>query len=112
MRLSVEKSGKKGVLACKGELTINQANALKKALTRALKKVQHLVLDLKNVEGLDVSCLQLFCAAHKTAAQSKKKLVLGKDMPEDVINDLSRLGYLRPVGCMQQDNCLWKEGGV
>lgn len=113
MRLTVDKSGRKGVLRLKGMLTIRQAEDLKKALLRALKKVKELEIDMKKVDEIDIACLQLLCSAHKTAAKSKKKLVLGNNVPDEIIQDIMCSGYFRPVGCINKDRdkCLWKDGG-
>jgi anti-anti-sigma factor len=113
MRLTVDKSGKKGVLRLKGMLTISQAEELKKTLIKALKKVNELEVDLKKVDEIDISCLQLLCSAHKTAAKSSKRLVLGSDVPEDITHNIMHSGYFRTVGCInkEKDKCLWKDGG-
>jgi anti-anti-sigma factor len=113
MRLTVDKSGKKGVLKLKGMLTISQADDLKNALIKAFKKVTELEVDLKKVDEIDISCLQLLCSAHKTAVKSRKRLVLGGDVPEEIVQNIMHSGYYRPVGCInkQKDKCLWKDGG-
>jgi anti-anti-sigma factor len=113
MRLTVDKSGRKGTLKLKGMLTISQAEDLKKALVKALKKVTELEVDLQKVDEIDIACLQLLCAAHKTASKSNKKLVLGNDISDEIIHDIMSSGYFRPVGCINKDRnkCLWKEGG-
>ncbi|MCR4321812.1 MAG: STAS domain-containing protein [Candidatus Brocadiaceae bacterium] len=76
LNFTVEQPGAVGALALEGELTISRAGELRAALINALDKVSHLQLNFGKVTDIDLSCLQLICSAHKTAAGMKKRLTV------------------------------------
>jgi len=76
MNIHAEQPGAVGALALEGELTIGRAGELRTALINALDKVTHLQLNFEKVTDIDLSCLQLICSAHKTAAGMKKRLTV------------------------------------
>ena len=76
MNIHAEQPGAVGALALEGELTIGRAGELRTALINALDKVSHLQLNFEKVTDIDLSCLQLICSTHKTAAGMKKRLTV------------------------------------
>jgi len=72
----VEKEGAVGVLTLEGDQTIQYSNELRTFLLKSFDSVHHVVLDVERVTSLDLSCLQLICSAHKTAAGMKKRLTV------------------------------------
>ncbi|UCG78284.1 MAG: STAS domain-containing protein [Nitrospirota bacterium] len=112
MRLSVDKSGKKGVLRPKGELTLLRADEMKKALMRALKKVKQLEIDLAGADDLDAACLQLICSAHRSAINAKRKITLKDTVPASVKDRLVFYGYVdAKCDIKGQNDCLLASGG-
>lgn len=107
--ITVEKKGKKQVLVINGELTIEHAVELKKALHQSLKDGERVVLDLSKVTEMDLSSLQLLCSAHKTSVNLKKTLELRHDNTGIFKEAVTRAGYTRYSGCtMETENsCLW-----
>ncbi|MBA3014120.1 MAG: STAS domain-containing protein [Proteobacteria bacterium] len=63
-------------LKLSGELTLGFATELKEALTQALNAAPEIVIELENDAEVDLSCLQLFCAAHQTAMSLGLKMSL------------------------------------
>ena len=112
MRLNVNKSGSKGVLKLKGELTLLCAEDLKKALVRALKKVEHLVIDMQQVTEIDISCIQLFCSAHRTFIGKNRQLVIADTVSEGIKGSIVNSGFPNRARCLNEgeSGCLWKGG--
>lgn len=63
-------------LKLSGELTLDSATELKEALKQALKAAPEIIIELDSNAEADLSCLQLFCAAHQTALSQGLKLSL------------------------------------
>jgi anti-anti-sigma factor len=108
--IKIEKKGRKNVITISGEMTIENAAALKDALIHSLKNVKHIVMDLDNITDMDLSCLQLLCSAHRTSAGAQKTLELKSGYPEVLKRAAREAGYLRNSGCTleTEDGCLWK----
>lgn len=85
---------KTGALTLSGDLIIDHIDAVKEAFIQALDKYNDLTVHIKKLELIDFSCLQLFCAAHKSAVQQKKKLTF--QIPsDDAFNKLlTQTGFL------------------
>jgi anti-anti-sigma regulatory factor len=91
----VETDDGSATLVLEGKCTVENAGALRKILHDALTRAQVLELDMKDVETVDITFLQLLVAAHKTAASLGRTLkVTGEPSPsvvqliEDVGADL------------------------
>lgn len=88
----VEKEGAVGILTLEGDQTIQYSNELRTALLKSFDSVHHVVLDVERVTSLDLSCLQLICSAHKTAAGMKKRLTVTGN-PEIFKKAMEEAGY-------------------
>ena len=113
MDFQIEESTKTGRMILSGEMGIQQAAALKDQLLNVQDSVEHLVLDIQGVTGLDVSTLQLFCSAHRTFMKLRKQLTLTRPLPPALMEFLKSAGFARgKETCVDQDGtCLWvKEG--
>ncbi len=110
MNYSFQQSGETGVLTFRGTLTIENAAELKSVLADALAASAALVLDATGIETADLSCLQLFCSAHKSAAGAGKRLELLSSHGEFAAV-LRAAGYCRHSGCLRPScsDCLWIE---
>ncbi len=107
----VEESGDKKTLSINGELKIQDAAELQKVLIESLENTEHLDLNLENVTGIDMSCLQLLCSAHKTMSSSDRRLTLSSSYPEVVREAVNDSGYQQFKGCEsdKDETCLWVE---
>ena len=76
LNFTVEQPGVVGVLTLEGDQTIQYSNELRTALLKSFDSVHHVLLDVERVASLDISCLQLICSAHKTAAGMEKRLTV------------------------------------
>jgi anti-anti-sigma factor len=108
--MKIKKNGNKNTLDLSGELNINCAQELKNALVQTLKNADHVVLNLADVTGMDLSCLQLLCSAHKTSAKSKKSFVMNAALPDALKDAVKRTGYSGNFNCTAGTvmSCLWK----
>lgn len=108
----VDAGKKKGMeLAFEGELTIQKVADLKVQLVEALGAHEGLVVNLKDVSRADLTILQLFCSAHRTAQQAGKFFKL-TNVSEAVEKAVTDVGFLRDnMACGQEcdDSCLWVE---
>ncbi len=98
------------VLTLKGELSISHAAQLKSELIQALDAAPRIVIDVNAVTDVDLSALQLICAAHKSAVAKGKQLILAPDLPETLTRQIQRAGLMDGHHCGRDSSadCLWK----
>ncbi len=113
--LKTEKTeaGREGTLSLWGDLTMACARENKDVLLEALENVDTLHLNLQDVESVDVSLIQIICAAHRECAMSGKKITLYE--PGEVVGELlSKAGYCKQLGCPEglKATCLWGNARV
>jgi len=111
MKMNVDNSGLIGILSLRGDLTRRTAVRLRNELIKAIEKVDHLVLDMKEVGDIHSSCLQLFCSAHRVAMMSHKKIDIEYPVPQGIIDAIAGREDFKQTNCrlMCENNCLWKE---
>jgi anti-anti-sigma regulatory factor len=85
-------------LKLEGRCVVDHADELKTALIDALKSEGHLVIDLERVSEVDLSCLQLFCSAHKSSLLLSKHFSLANP-PECYLRVAEDAGYHRVLSC-------------
>lgn len=109
LTVSNTESGKEGVLSLTGDLTLVEALETQKILLEAIGEVDLLHIDLKEIESVDISFIQLLCAAHRECLFSKKKIFVQGDMTGTIKEFLERAGYSKQHGCLSgaQGSCLW-----
>lgn len=107
-----EEAAGSGTLLIEGELTIFNAEEFRLALLDSLTKVNHLVLDVSNVESIDLTGLQLFCSAHRTFCVRGKSVVV-KGINVDSIKYLAQESGLGDNSCdiSEMSKCFWAQGG-
>ncbi len=107
----VEESDDKKTLTINGELKIQDAAELQKVLIESLENTEHLDLNLENVTGIDMSCLQLLCSAHRTMSSLDKRFTLSSSYSEIVREAVNDSGYQQFKGCEsdKDESCLWVE---
>jgi len=60
------------VIRAEGELTSRTSGEFKNHLTEALERYQEIVVDLRQVETIDLACLQLLYCAKQIAHDAKR----------------------------------------
>jgi anti-anti-sigma regulatory factor len=104
-----QQSGKQGNLTLDGDLTVNRAEELRMLLIKALIDADQVRVEFGPVTGVDLSCLQLLCSAHRSAGRMQRRLSLSGDWPEPFKQTVEQAGYARHTGCRldSDHSCLW-----
>ena len=112
MTFQFERSGKKGILTLTGSLTIDRADELRSILLESRNKVQQMVVKLKDVSAVDLTCFQVLCSAHRLFVAEKKRLSLSPESDEVFQEMMQRSGFTRIKACGQDLNseCFWERG--
>lgn len=110
--MSVESQGAllPAVLKFEGRCTVERAHELKAILSESLQGHEAIVIDLEALTEVDLSCLQILCAAHRLSLRLNKRLQLGAERPEVFDRAVRTAGFARTLGCHKDPNmtCLWK----
>jgi anti-anti-sigma regulatory factor len=102
--------GTSWALTIEGALTLPYINEIRDTLLGTMRQADDIVIDMHAVTDLDVSGLQVMCAAHKSAVSLGKRLALA-GAPPGVTEAAGRAGYARRSSCINgaEDRCLWGE---
>ncbi|OGU04556.1 MAG: sulfate transporter [Geobacteraceae bacterium GWC2_58_44] len=100
------------ILHVAGTATIGEAFLLREALMEALEAVGDLRVDLSGVTGIDITGLQLLCAAHQSAEKSGKHFEVHDNGNEVFRKVVADAGFQRHVGCACDitSSCIWVGG--
>lgn len=98
------------VLRFEGRCTIERVHELKSILSESLDRDDAVVVDVGALSEVDLSCLQILCAAHRTSLRQNKVLQLGRDRPLIFDRTVRTAGFARTLGCHKDPDkpCLWK----
>lgn len=106
MEFSEDDSGSSGTLTLTGPLTIQHAQPLKEIFLKAIGAVEKLVVNLEQVEEMDLTALQLFCAAHRNLMESGKTLAVEGTIPESVHKAVWESGFTACAG-KDDNSTIW-----
>jgi anti-anti-sigma regulatory factor len=100
------------ILKLEDRWTIERAHELKGVLVTALSGHDQVLIDIEEVTEVDLSFLQLLCAAHRTSLKKNKHFALRDRQSEAFSRVLRDAGYARTLGCHGDPykSCLWKGG--
>lgn len=96
-----------------GSLTIETSGELHKALAESLEESQQVTLNLRAVENIDMTGMQVICSGCKTAAIMGRGFDCEPDsMPACMMSFGSSIGGPQGLPCSQNDNkpCIWYGG--
>lgn len=99
-----------GTLALGGALTIESAAELKAALLRALDEAPVVALRFEDDARPDVSCVQLLCAAHRSAMRRGTTFALRGPLPATLAAVVGEFAPCVP-GAAAGAVCLWEGRG-
>lgn len=101
--------GREGILSFKGNITVMEAQKTHELLLEVVDKVDILFIDLKGIESVDVSFIQLLCATHRECFFSEKSIYLKGNANDPMVKCLERAGYSKQRGCYDaaRESCLW-----
>ena len=106
-------SGSSNVIRLTGDLTISRAAEILSLLKESIQARDEIRISLQEVTRIDLSCLQLLCSAHRTAAAKSKVLTLETPVPDALRKLIRQAGFKRRNGCAfsPNTNCLCFDGG-
>ncbi len=109
LKVTRTEAGIEGTLSLEGDLTMAEAKDTKNVLLEAIGEVDTLLLDLQKIESVDVSFIQVLCAAHRECLLSEKSIFLRDEVSDIMATLLARAGYSKQCGCFPaaQKSCLW-----
>jgi anti-anti-sigma regulatory factor len=81
------------VLIMEGALTIERAGEVKEMILNAMRNSATVVMRFMENSRIDISFLQLVCAAHRSALSSGKHLKLVQDIPDSLLKEIRSAGY-------------------
>ncbi len=112
MELPMDDQKNEATVVLAGDLKIPQAGPLKDTLLQALNGDKDLVLNIDQVKEVDVACLQVFCAAHRTFLQAGRQLIFNGPLPPQFLQSMKEAGFGRERGCTlnRTKTCLWAQG--
>ena len=110
MKVTTRKN--KSFLKLDGEMNISRATDLKDALLESLEKAETVEINLNDVTGIDLSCLQLLCSAHRSASKEGKALTIKDPSLPLYIEARKNAGFMYSKSCrhVTTDDCLWVGG--
>jgi anti-anti-sigma regulatory factor len=99
-------------VAVSGALTIERSGEFRQILTNALAGAQRVVLDVGQLHDIDLTALQLICAACKTAAAADKTFIFAGPLPDCLMALKDGIGVCQNSPCSQNGNapCIWFGG--
>jgi anti-anti-sigma factor len=98
MAVTLKVSKKHATVAVDGGCTVTEAAELKKALQSAIEKSPKVALDFSRITAIDVSSLQLVCAAYRNAQTSNVDMEFSS-LNKTVISTIEELGFNRHMPC-------------
>ncbi len=95
-------------LILEGNVTIEDAQTLHGALLEPHALAGELVVNMRAVGEIDLTCLQLLCSAHHTATKEGRTVKL-VNVGVETRDSIERLGFARHIGCREDStgSCLW-----
>jgi len=100
------------VITINGNMTIQHADEIKKVLLEALAGNDRLQLELEGISEVDLTGLQLICAAHRSAIKLGKRFLVNFSVNEPIKTIVQDAGFIRHIGCSIDisKTCVWTGG--
>lgn len=99
MSAEFTKSDDKGSILLEGDLTLPHAEDMRKAFMKAILDTDTITVSFGNVRDIDLTCLQLLCSAHRSAARFNKQIAFSGILPPLVRKAVVTAGYSHLRGC-------------
>jgi anti-anti-sigma regulatory factor len=106
-RIEDTQNGK--IITLDGELCIQNADEFRTLLMESIGAADTITMNVASVTEIDLSCLQLLCAAHQIAMNQNKRVSLDRKWSESCAGVIKNSGYARHAGCsLDKDHgCMW-----
>jgi anti-anti-sigma regulatory factor len=109
MKSRIEDSDNIRMLKFYDDLIIQNADEFKTILGESLEAAGILIINVESVAEIDLSCLQLLCALHKSAMLAGKTVTLDYNRSPLIKETLLEAGFIRHTGCSGSEKCFWTE---
>jgi anti-anti-sigma factor len=112
--MNITKEQLNGLLKLKieGDMTIQNAEAIKSAFIELINNAVNLDLSISSTTDIDVSGLQLLCSVHRTLKKLNKNFIISTPIPETLKEIIKTAGYYKSKGCFTDDNKICPIQGV
>ncbi|MBF0163501.1 MAG: STAS domain-containing protein [Magnetococcales bacterium] len=104
---SLDSARSVGTLSLSGDLTIRNAAEFKEAVANAMDQAKQLELNISEVERLDLTTLQILCAAHRTLLKKGRTLSISGSIPSIFRETMQQAGFVE-CGGDKETSGLWK----
>jgi anti-anti-sigma regulatory factor len=91
-------------ITIEGEVTLPYIAEVRETFLEVLDATDCISLDMERVSRVDISCLQFFCAVHKTMTAKGKEILFSVPVPSLVREAMEKAGYSGAVGCHRKTN--------
>lgn len=110
---TVSADGSTATVSVSGALTIENCGEFHSVLADALNGTQRVALDMRRLEGIDITALQIICSTCKTASKQDCTFVCEAGIPASMASFGINIGASRGAPCNQNKNeaCIWFGGG-
>ena len=104
-----ERQATRKVVVLEGDLTNGRSGEVKAAFVDALKDADEIMVTFGEISAIDLSCLQLFCAVHRSSVRDHKRVRFEGSLPQIVMATADAAGFLQLKGCKVDcgKSCLW-----
>lgn len=102
--LTVAADGNSITVNLAGVISIENVTQLHSALIDALSASKQVVLDVGKVEAIDMTTMQIFCSACKTAAANNLAFLVKGDYPDCMKTFSSDIGAQTGIDCPHNNN--------
>ena len=111
MKVTVKESGSERIINFEGDLTIENAGKVHETLAKPFGKDEHRIISVEKVGAVDLSCLQLFCSAHRAAVAEGARLSIEANRSGEFRSKTKEAGFSRYEACRlnADKDCLWTE---
>ena len=95
-----------------GDLTLQNSTAIRELFSKSIaSRSKNITFSFKDVGDVDLSFVQILCAAHRTAHDKGKTIAFSGCWPESFTNLIIEAGLNEHVGCVSDCSieCPWLE---
>ena len=110
LRTGISNTDANRMLTFEGDLTIEHADEIWRTFRDTLDDRKAVSLNLEKVTGVDASCLQLICAAHRACEADGRVFVFDGNVSESFAAAARNAGFVRYNCGVAKDTtiCLWR----
>lgn len=83
-KISIKKKDDALTILLASNLGIQEAIELRDSLIDAIKGSRRIEIIMEQLESIDLSCLQVLCSAHSSAATSGIEIILKETIPQPI----------------------------